>query len=198
MRLLEAAGTRMRYPRDGHTQASISLKGHLRLHPGRRHGSSSASGPGQSIVGAATVVGRSKLKGAVVEGLTQKRRRWRLAGLQEAEHTLHGVQDDHAGWPWGTWGWREQEKRMMCNVGNYHDSASALLRLVSYPNADPWLPGMRSEKPSSPSSQGQELQLVMSPETQELKGKAEAWVHPRATWYPQRLCSDSGPWNLQM
>lgn len=48
--------------------------------------------------------------------LAQKRCRWRRAGLQEAEHTLHGVQGDHAG---------------------------------------------------CPSSQGQELQLVTSPEMQE-------------------------------
>lgn len=37
---------------------------------------------------------------------------------------------------------------------------------------------MRSEKPFSPSSQGQELQLVMSPEMQELEGNAEAWYSP--------------------
>lgn len=78
-------------------RASISLKGHLRLHPGRRHGSSSASGPGQRVVGAATVVSTTKLKGALLEDLAQKRCRWRRAGLQEAEHALHGVQDDHAG-----------------------------------------------------------------------------------------------------
>lgn len=32
----------------------------------------------------------------------------------------------------------------------------------------------------------------MSPETQELEGKTEAWVLPRTTWYPQSLCSNSG------
>lgn len=103
MRILEIAGARMRYPRDGPTQgfrASISLKGHLRSHPGRRHGSSSASEPGQWVVGA-TVGRRAWLKGSILGGVAQKRCRWRWAGLQEAEHILHGVQGDHAGWPWG-------------------------------------------------------------------------------------------------
>lgn len=58
----------------------------------------------------------ARVKGAILGGLIQKRCWWRRAGLQEAEHILHGVQGDHKGWP---------------------------------------------------SSQGQELQLVMSPEIQE-------------------------------
>lgn len=144
----EVAGgccTRMRYPRDGLTQGfrgCISLKGHLRLHPGRRHGSSSASGPGQRVVGAATVVSRTKLKGSLLGGLAQKRRRWRRAGLQEAEHTLHGVQDDHAGWPWGAWETeRTREENDAMWKGTMTPSALALLRLISYPNQDPWLHG---------------------------------------------------------
>lgn len=99
MGVLEPAGTRLRHSKDGSTQgfrAGISLKSHLRSHPGRRHGSSSASEPGQRVVGA--TVGRgARLKGAILEGLAQKRCRWRRAGLQEAEHILHGVQGDHAG-----------------------------------------------------------------------------------------------------
>jgi hypothetical protein len=42
----------------------------------------------------------------------------------------------------------------------------------------------RSENPLSPSSQGQELQLVMSPEMQELEGKAEALGVPQGYLVP--------------
>lgn len=114
--VLEPVGTRTRYSRDGPTQgfrANISLKGHLRSHPGRTHGSSSDSEPGQRAVGD-TVGRRARVKGAILGGLIQKRCRWRRAGLQEAEHILHGVQGDHAGWPWGVWGReRECEKRVI-------------------------------------------------------------------------------------
>lgn len=71
--------------------------GDSRSHPGRRQGSSSASGPGQRGVGSVGGDSSAGMDGSVVGGSEQKRCRWRRAGPQEAEHSLHGVHGDHLG-----------------------------------------------------------------------------------------------------
>jgi hypothetical protein len=52
--------------------------------------------------------GRVRLDGAMLGDMAQNRCWWRRAGPQEAEHTLHGVQGNHIGWPWGARGCKEK------------------------------------------------------------------------------------------
>lgn len=77
--------------------ATTTLGRHPRSQAGRRHGSPSASRPGQRGESVAGGDSRARLGGATVGGQAQKRCRWRWAGPQVAEHILHGVQADQLG-----------------------------------------------------------------------------------------------------
>lgn len=99
----------------GVPRGAVPGSGHSRSHPGRRQGSSSASGPGQKAAGEAAGGSGAPPDSTTLGGpggQAQKRCRRRRAGPQEAEHSLHGVQGDHAGGPGGAQdGQRESRAR---------------------------------------------------------------------------------------
>lgn len=173
----------------GVPRGAVPGTGHSRSHPGRRQGSSSASGPGQRAAGEAAGGSGAPLDSTTLGGpggQAQKRCRRRRAGPQEAEHSLHGVQGDHAGGPGGA---QDGQRESRARAPLPHPGA-----LLPQHQARPLRGGGGQEWAGfSPSSQGRGVQSVTTPDTQELEEEQQrVGVSLRAALCPPDSCVE-GP-----